>query len=288
MSGVTNGALQGTNGRAGNPLLQAYAAGAALLLAAILVNIGSHLHEQPGLPAWKPITWETTSFAGCLAGMWIVFGAVRVIGARRHPLPVSLALHWAAATIFSAVHCLIMWSLRRLVFTLAGAPYGWHMPLGQALYEYRKDLITYIILAGLYWGLCRLAETRAPPPSMPRPAPFGAPSFDIRDGTNLLRVPVADIVAAESAGNYVTILLSDGRKKLMRATLGQTEAELAAHGFLRVHRSWVVNPGFIREIDRTESGDHRLALHGGLAVPMSRRYKQAAQTVLKRQPSAPL
>jgi hypothetical protein len=200
MSGVTNGALQGTNGRARNPLRQAYAAGAALLLAAILVNIGSHLHEQPGLPAWKPITWETTSFAGCLAGMWIVFGAVRVIGARRHPLPVSLALHWAAATIFSAVHCLIMWSLRRLVFTLAGAPYGWHMPLGQALYEYRKDLITYIILAGLYWGLCRLAETRAPPPSMPRPAPFGAPSFDIRDGTNLLRVPVADIVAAESAG----------------------------------------------------------------------------------------
>jgi DNA-binding LytR/AlgR family response regulator len=50
----------------------------------------------------------------------------------------------------------------------------------------------------------------------------------------------------------------------------------------------VVNPGFIREIDRTESGDHRLALHGGLAVPMSRRYKQAAQAVLKRQPSAPL
>lgn len=268
------------------PYAAAYLGGTAVLFASLLLNISSRLYERPSLPAWRPITWEITSFGGSLAAYWLIVWAVRrgtaLAGARR------LALHLAAATGYSAIHCTVMWTLRRAVYTAAGAPYGWSVPLGQILYEYRKDVFAYAILGILYWAAARAIAAPAPPPT-PSPilvpaAPIGPPVsgiplFQIRDGAHLLRVPVSTILAAESSGNYVTIRLQDGREKLMRATLAQVESLLTGHGFLRVHRSWLINPGHVREITPTGAGDYRVVMDSGLLVPLSRRYPQAARSL---------
>jgi hypothetical protein len=294
MPDMTSGGLTGTNGALagrwqGHPARLGYVLGAALVGGAMLVNVSSRLHERPGLSAWYPLTWEATSLAAVVAMMWLVDAAVRRAMTLPRLGPAAMGMHLAAATAFSAGHCVLMWSLRRVVYTLAGEPYGWSVSPGQVLYEYRKDLLTYCVLAVLFWVSRQLAA-RAPAERAPgraeeraaelpelaaSPWPGGPATFDIRDGARLLRVPVSDIVAAGSAGNYVAIRLGDGREKLMRGTLAQTGAALAEHGFVRVHRGWVVNPASVREMQPTSAGDYRLVLCSGAEIPMSRRYSGA-------------
>ena len=99
--------------------------------------------------------------------------------------------------------------------------------------------------------------------------------FEIRDGARTLRQPVGEILAATSAGNYVEFVLADGRRPLMRATLRAVEASLAPSGFIRTHRSWLVNRASVRLIEAEGSGDFRLELEGGAAAPLSRRFPGA-------------
>ena len=98
--------------------------------------------------------------------------------------------------------------------------------------------------------------------------------YSIRDGNRILRVPMVDILAVSSAGNYVEFSLRDGRKPLMRSPLSALEAELAPHGFVRTHRSWLVNAMQMTGLKPEGSGDYTVEL-GELTVPLSRRFPEA-------------
>ena len=82
-------------------------------------------------------------------------------------------------------------------------------------YEYRKDLLAYVVIGAMLWGLTRRAAPAAPAP--PAESAAGPATFDIRDGAKLARVRLDQILAVVSAGNYVEFILDDGRKLLMRA-----------------------------------------------------------------------
>jgi DNA-binding LytR/AlgR family response regulator len=86
---------------------------------------------------------------------------------------------------------------------------------------------------------------------------------------------VTDIVATRSAGNYVEFHLADGRKPLMRTTLAGIEEQLKPHGFLRTHRSWLVNPLRVRGMTAAGSGDWTIELDSGVEALLSRRFPQA-------------
>ncbi len=57
--------------------------------------------------------------------------------------------------------------------------------------------------------------------------------------------------------------------------MASLEGTLGGAGFVRTHRSWLVNPAHVVEIAAAGSGDHGLKLTGGEAVPLSRRYPGA-------------
>jgi len=280
MNGVTNGAAAWLSR---TPLRAAYAATGLLVLVACAVNVPTRLHDAgPRLAAWRVVTWETTSFIGVMASLWIVFLAMRAAPVPTARWPRGLVVHALAATGFSALHCLAMWTLRRVVYTLAGVAYGWTIAPGQVFYEYRKDMVTYLVAASIYGVMVRLrAGDRVPAAPEPQAAPdWRAPAvLDIRDGAKLVRAPVADIVAAEAAGNYVTILLRNGDRPLMRTTLTALEATLAPQGFLRVHRGWLVNRAHVRVVEPTGAGDYRLELACGVTAPLSRRYPAAVRAL---------
>ena len=101
-------------------------------------------------------------------------------------------------------------------------------------------------------------------------------SFDIRDGARIIRTPLSEIVAVSSAGNYVEFWLADGRRPLMRATLAAVEVELERFGFVRAHRSWLVNSGRVTGLRPEGSGDWTVEL-GAVEAPLSRRYPQALE-----------
>jgi DNA-binding LytR/AlgR family response regulator len=105
-------------------------------------------------------------------------------------------------------------------------------------------------------------------------AASAAPSFDIRDGARLVRVPASEILAVRSAGNYAEFVLADGRRPLTRSSLSALEVQMRALGFLRTHRSWLVNPARVTGLRPEGSGDYAIEL-GAVEAPLSRRFPQA-------------
>ena len=221
---------------------------------------------------WEPVIWEYTSGAAHIALYPLIWRAARwsYPGDGR---PGRLVLtHAAASLVYSAAHIAGFILLRGAIYAVAGSHYRFG-GLGGALYEYPRDLVAYGLAASGLWGVSALLNARAAPAG---PAPADTPAtFDIRDGARTLRVPLSEIAAVSSAGNYVEFNLVDCRKPLMRATLGAIENEFAQRGFVRIHRSWLVNAARVEAIEPAGSGDFTVTLAGGLKAPLSRRFRDA-------------
>ncbi len=66
----------------------------------------------------------------------------------------------------------------------------------------------------------------------------------------------------------------DGRRLLMRSPLQALETELVPSGFVRTHRSWIVNIRKVTTLKPEGSGDYTVEL-GKQSVPLSRRFPGA-------------
>ena len=177
-----------------------------------------------------------------------------------------LAVHALGLLAFSAFHVVGFYFLRTATFSALDMPYDYDLS-GRFVYELRKDAFGYVIGTAAFWGLTRLY-------GQPAQASEAPATFDIRDGAKVTRVAVADILAVSSAGNYVEFALADGRKPLMRSSLAAIEAEFAPRGFVRTHRSWLVNVARVTELRPEKSGDYCVAL-GPVEAPLSRRFPEA-------------
>jgi hypothetical protein len=273
---VTSGAKSGTSGVFSD--WRAWLAVLALVALNALVNVMTGLDDARlrgfRLPVWRIAAEETTSAVAATIAALVILAAVRFAPPGRGPLWRTLAVHAGGTLVFSGLHTGLMILFRTAVFAAMGQPYGWRW--GQVPYEYRKDLVAYLVIGGLFWALTR--RERQPLPAPPRAT--GPATFDIRDGVSILRVPVVEILAAKAAGNYVEFALDDGRRPLMRASMAQIEAALGPAGFVRTHRSWLVNAERVRALSSAGSGDFRLDLGGGLIAPLSRRYRSGDATAV--------
>jgi hypothetical protein len=221
-------------------------------------------------PLWRPFTDELSSGAIIVLAFPALCRMALAFPPWGAPIGRFLGVHAVGAAVFSAVHVAGFIVLRLVAYGLFGELYRFG-GLGQFLYELPRDVTTYGLTAGGVWGvgiLLQAGEARARPVRA---------SFDIRDNGRIVRAPIDEIVAVRSAGNYVEFLLADGRRPLMRATLAQMAERLAAHGFVRTHRSWLVNKARIAQIDPAGSGDFRIALSGGVEAPLSRRFRRAVE-----------
>lgn len=187
---------------------------------------------------------------------------------RRGALPWwAVALIVVAATVpVSLWHVGVMIALRMPVYALQGEHYrftvGGANPL---LYEYRKDVGTFVQFAAValvaQWLLARAATPPAGPPR----------TLAVNDGAVTHNVPVDEIERVSAAGNYVEIVWR-ARTLLQRSTLAAAEAELG-DGFVRIHRGQLVRRDAVRRIETDKSGDFTVTLASGATVRGSRRYR---------------
>lgn len=267
----TSGALEGTDGLRLGLLL-----GGLSIFALTTVNALSQLHERPGLHGWEPFVWEYTSglaSVALLALPWWINGRLR-----RGPggWPAAVLWHALGSVAFSVLHVALFVALRHGAYAMAGEAYVFERTVPEFLYEYRKDVLGYVVAALAFWFAPRLLASKPEPaPAPASAAPGEGRLLAIQDGARLIRAPAGAVLAVRSAGNYVEYLLADGRRPLVRRTLAAVEAELAAEGFVRTHRSWLVNAARVREVEPAGSGDRRLRLEGGVEAPLSRRYTAA-------------
>ncbi len=263
-SNVAKGDANGPNGvfwRA----LPLYAAGIAALNT---VNAFTAFQDRPFEPRIVPTVEQATSAICAIALLWIGWIAFRIAPPGQRPLWRMLAVQGAGLLAFAAAHVTSFYLLRALVFRLLEIPFDFDLA-ERFVYELRKDALGYCIGVAGFWALAKAYAPKGAPTETPAPA-----TFDIRDGARLLRTPVADILAARSAGNYVEFLLADGRKPLMRSALSALEEALAPLGFVRTHRSWLVNAARVTELRPEKSGDYAVML-GELEAPLSRRFPEA-------------
>lgn len=103
----------------------------------------------------------------------------------------------------------------------------------------------------------------------------------VRDNRMVL-LHLSEVSFAESEGNDVWLSTDQGRLRAASQGLDKLESELAAAGFLRVHRRYVVNLSRIREIERGLKGELSLVVDDRSAtmVPVSRRNAPAVRRAL--------
>jgi two-component system response regulator LytT len=88
-------------------------------------------------------------------------------------------------------------------------------------------------------------------------------------GTTTRFVARSDIAWVESAGDYVRLHLRDGTSYLLRTPMAALEEGWSGHGFVRIHRSYLVSLRDIAEL-RSE-GAHTTVRVLGELLPVSRR-----------------
>ncbi|QUS41823.1 GAF domain-containing protein [Tardiphaga alba] len=83
----------------------------------------------------------------------------------------------------------------------------------------------------------------------------------LRRANGVRGTPLSEIVGLRSSKDYTEVWLVDGTMALDLRTLTQWLGLLPAGGFVRVHRTAVVNHQFVRDVERRESGAWQLRVH---------------------------
>lgn len=92
-------------------------------------------------------------------------------------------------------------------------------------------------------------------------------------------VEVQEIVSCKGEGSYTTIYREDGEKYMVSKPLIEYEDLLAAFGFIRTHKSHIVNKSHISTYVKTDGG--YLLMSDGSNIPVSRRKKEEVLLELK-------
>lgn len=79
---------------------------------------------------------------------------------------------------------------------------------------------------------------------------------------------IEEITYCEADGNYTTVYTKSGQKTVVSKKIKEIEAMLPASSFYRVHQSYVVNTGCIKEYVRSDG--QYLLIADGITVPVSR------------------
>jgi hypothetical protein len=243
--------------------------------------------SDPDFPILHPIIWETTStlVIGALIPLLIAFE-------RRWPLHwttlrAHLPLHLLASVVFCALHVGGMMALRKGVYAGLDMPYHVHSWAVTFVYEYLKDVRSYIAIVMTVLGyrllLLRLQgearvldapEAAAGAQEAPPSAPARPERFLVRKLRKEFLIAASDIEWLQAEGNYISLHVN-GHDYLLRSTLSDFLDQLDPARFARVHRSYAINLDRVAEIEPLDGGDARLKMKDGSQVPCSRRYREA-------------
>jgi len=94
----------------------------------------------------------------------------------------------------------------------------------------------------------------------------------IKDKGRIVFVDVAELVGVEAQGNYVLLQQKVG-SYLLRETISGIAEKLRPHGFIRIHRSVLVNIAFVETIQPEPGGDYVLRTKTGKQYHVTRTYR---------------
>ena len=88
------------------------------------------------------------------------------------------------------------------------------------------------------------------------------------DKTKTVSFKIREIVYIEGDRNYQKVVLKDKTSQNIRVPLGSLEEKLKDHGFIRIHKGYLLNYLYIRSIEGEE-----VCLTTGTSLPMAKKRK---------------
>ncbi|WP_310393585.1 LytTR family DNA-binding domain-containing protein [Hymenobacter sp.] len=135
---------------------------------------------------------------------------------------------------------------------------------------FELDAVDYLVKPIAFERFAR-AVAKLPRPAPPAPAPEPAPATHlfVHLGRQLVKVPLDELLYAESRKDYVR-LVTRARSLLVKQGLGALAEQLLPNRFCRIHRSFLVNLAHVEAHGRTA------VTVGGTRLPLGRLYRAAA------------
>jgi DNA-binding LytR/AlgR family response regulator len=118
-----------------------------------------------------------------------------------------------------------------------------------------------------------LFEALPPFPTLARRA---CARIAIKAKGRILLIDAADLIAVEAKGNYV-LLHRRSTSHMLRESIAMMEEKLNPHGFVRIHRSVLVNGALVEEIQPSSTGEYLIRVCGGREYTATRTYKKNLQ-----------
>lgn len=95
----------------------------------------------------------------------------------------------------------------------------------------------------------------------------------IKSGGRILFIDPHDVVVVQAEGNYVLLQREKG-SNLLRESISDVAEKLKPYGFVRIHRSVLVNASFVEEIRPGATGEYLLRVRDGREYAVTRTYKR--------------
>ncbi len=226
--------------------------------------------ERAGMmiDAREPWLYEGSSAVVLLLLYPFIFMAVRRMPVTAQNWKTHIPLYLGFSLLFSAAHVAGMVAIRKIFFWLYfDGPYIFFGDIWrESAYEYRKDLVSFLMIVSLTHLV--IAKVRDRAPDRPKRLP-------LKCGSQTLFIDPQDICFGKAAGNYVELSLLTGEVHLIRMSLAALQQTLRENGLdmVRIHRSHIVRADLVREVTPKGDGDAELTLTSGTTLPVSLRYR---------------
>lgn len=100
----------------------------------------------------------------------------------------------------------------------------------------------------------------------------------IRTDRKILFLDAAEILALEAEGNYVQVRHLKA-SYMLRGRISELAERLQPYGFVRIHRSVLVNGVHVHSIEPQPTGGGRVHMRGGTSYAVGRSYKANLQRI---------
>jgi two-component system LytT family response regulator len=126
----------------------------------------------------------------------------------------------------------------------------------------------------------RVRQLPADPPAVPSPPTgFAVDRLPIKVNGRIIVLRVADIDWIEADRDYVSVHVG-GKTWLMRETIAAVELRLALSGFVRIHRSTLVNAERVKELRPQDKGEYTVVLNDGTELKLTRHYRTSVERLI--------
>ncbi|WP_232831801.1 LytR/AlgR family response regulator transcription factor [Taibaiella helva] len=125
----------------------------------------------------------------------------------------------------------------------------------------------------------RQPETDTPKDMSALQLPEQSQRIVVKDGGHIKIIPLPEVLYIEAADDYVKVTTTD-KYYLKHQRMAHFEAQLPAHQFVRVHRSYIVNVQHIHKVELYEKENYCVILRNNAKIPVSRSGYAKLKTVL--------